>query len=131
MKNKGFTLLEILIVVVIIGILASLAIPRYEKTVEHSRGTEAIANLNILRGAELRFWGEYDEIATNFNDLDVENIQDNSSTYFTYSLDSYDNTTGNFTITATRQSVPPGIYEGDTITIDQDGNLDGTWPFVP
>ncbi len=49
---KGFTLAEVLIVTVILGILAGLAIPSYTNSVEQSRANEAQANLNIIYTAE-------------------------------------------------------------------------------
>ena len=51
-KNRGFTLLELLIVTVILGVAAGLAIPAYNLTVEQSRGNEAKINLNIIYMAE-------------------------------------------------------------------------------
>ena len=42
-KNQsGFTLLEIIIVIIIVGVLASLALPKFFNTVEFSRSSEAL-----------------------------------------------------------------------------------------
>ena len=53
--TRGFTLLELLMVVIIIAILASIALPQYFKTVERSRGSEALQILATIRGAEQRY----------------------------------------------------------------------------
>jgi len=49
---RGFTLLELIIVVITIAILVSLAVPQYSKAVERAREKEAIANLKLIQAAE-------------------------------------------------------------------------------
>ena len=51
-RRKGFTLIEILVVVLIIGILAAVAVPGYMKVIEKSRATQAISTLNQIAKAQ-------------------------------------------------------------------------------
>ncbi|WP_428897515.1 prepilin-type N-terminal cleavage/methylation domain-containing protein [Parelusimicrobium proximum] len=48
LKNKGFTLIEIAVVVVIIAVLAALSVPMYQKSVERSKATEAASILSKI-----------------------------------------------------------------------------------
>jgi len=48
-NKSGFTLLEIIIVIIIVGVLASLALPRLFNTVEFSRSTEALNTIGGLK----------------------------------------------------------------------------------
>ena len=54
-QNKGFTMLEIVIVIIIVGILSTLAIPRFTSTVERVRAAEGVQMLTALLGAQKAF----------------------------------------------------------------------------
>jgi prepilin-type N-terminal cleavage/methylation domain-containing protein len=50
--KKGFTLVELMIVVAIMGVLAAIAVPLYTGYIEDARQSEATANLQVIRTLE-------------------------------------------------------------------------------
>ena len=57
-SRKGFTLVELLVVIIIVGVLASVAIPLMSGYVNRAKKTEAIAALGTIRSAERAYFAE-------------------------------------------------------------------------
>jgi type IV pilus assembly protein PilA len=63
-NKKGFTLIELMIVVAIIGILAAIAIPNFLKFQAKSKQSEAKTNLKGVYTAETGYFGEQNTYGT-------------------------------------------------------------------
>ena len=68
-SQKGFTLVELMIVVAIIGVLASIAIPNFTKFQARSKQAEPRANLKALFVAERSYFSERDSFSSSMSDV--------------------------------------------------------------
>ncbi len=57
-ESAGFTMLELMVVVVIIGILSAVAIPSYRKFIAQAKSSEAVTNLNAIARGAVRYYHE-------------------------------------------------------------------------
>jgi len=108
MFKKGFTLLEVLIVVIIIGILAAIALPQYTSTIEKARSAEATSNIGALRSSMDRYWYDQSALAASYTAatidlLDIDNPNNDTGRLYNYTLtDTSSATTKTYTIEAKR-----------------------------
>ena len=113
LRQLGFTLIELCIVVVIVAILAAVAIPSYQKYVRDSRRQEAqqgLLTLSLLMERSFARAGSYP------NTLPSTDLP---TAYYSFSLDASSSATS-FKI----QAAPTGAQSGDscgTMTLNQAG----------
>jgi len=130
MRRKwGFSLMELLIVVFIVGILAAMALPGYGRMVERTVVRDARATLNLIYQAERMY--RLDQTVPSYGTLNnlinsryLPNPEPNTS--WDYAVLGVGAAT--FTGQATRTG---GQFNGNTVTLDQnfDGkNYGGTHP---
>lgn len=62
-KHKGFSLIELLIVVVIIGIIASLSIPYLVKAIGKAENTQGYAGLKVISKAQVTYFARNNRFA--------------------------------------------------------------------
>lgn len=94
MNKRGFTLIEMIIIVIVVGILSFISVPLYKGHVEKAKLTEGYALLGALREAQLKYYVEYGEFLpstlangyVNYNPTcysAVLNLDARSNKYFT------------------------------------------------
>ncbi len=85
-NNKGFTLIELIMVTIILGILAAVAVPRYMGTVNQAEAAAEKAVVDALRAAvenystqEFLEEGRYDYPENPFTLVDVDGYDDSNA----------------------------------------------------
>jgi type IV pilus assembly protein PilA len=100
LMHAGFTLIELMIVVAIIGILAAIAIPNFIKFQARSKQSEAKANLKAIFTAQKAFFQERDRFSTLTGELGFEPERNNRYAYFLTNTGNIQARTGAALVTA-------------------------------
>ena len=110
---KGFTLIELMIVVAIIGILAAIAIPNFIKFQARSKQSEAKANMKAMFTAEKAFFQEKDRFSTFVGEVGFAPERNNRYAYFLTSNISPDTRSGTTATTSTTaQGIQADVFKG-------------------
>lgn len=127
-KQKGFTLVELMIVIVIIGVLAAVAVPIYTNNVTKAKMSEADAALGSVRTQLRVYYGENGSypvqasaaavVGASWNDISTGEL---NGKYFADASYTYLSADGvSYTL-----SCAPGTVLATARTMDQGGTLAG------
>ena len=118
--RKGFTLVELAVVIIIIGVLASFAVPRFLDSVERSKAGEAFNYLAAIRSAQERYQIRQ---GTDCDDITKLDIQMPNPKYFSVGTPAAGSTSSledSWTLTLTRAGAAGG-YGAYTVTFTDQG----------
>jgi len=121
-RQEGFTLIELMIVVAIIGILAAIAIPNFMQYQAKSKQSEAKTNLGGIYTSEVAYFGENNAYSNSFNAIGFQ-VASTGTQRYTFTI-------GGTALTANGNTCPMGKSEGLSLnppgfTAMATGNIDG------
>ena len=112
MNKQGFTMLELMMVVLIISILAAIALPKYQRAVLKAKTVEAVTTAKSVMDAAAIYAAAYRECPAQLSDLDIriagiDSADPTQATgkYWQYALGNYDAKACYVDITAINQPV--------------------------
>ena len=129
---NAFTLVEVMVVLVVIGVLAAFCVPSFQKAMEQSRADIAVANLRAVWAAQRLFWLEHQYYAGKGEDDPTEGLDileemgllklDSDDRYSYYFDQDSPPTNNTFLAVAERDG---SDYWSGQLTINEKGKIEG------
>ncbi|MDP7061580.1 MAG: prepilin-type cleavage/methylation domain-containing protein [Planctomycetota bacterium] len=116
-KKSAFSLVELTIIVVTLGVLATFAVPRFMTLAEKTKASEAFTYLTQIENAQGRYNAEHGKYAKKTKELDVKL---DKPEFFDVTSPSSSDWDTNWEMTLTRNGASSG-YARYTVVFDQDG----------
>ena len=115
----GFTIVELLITTIIIGVLIAISVPMYLRHAEQAMGAKALENINNIFNAQMIYVVDNETFTNNRAVLNTYSPIGPDDADWGYSITATQDT---FIITATRTS-PNATYNGNTITMNEQSTI--------
>jgi type IV pilus assembly protein PilE len=123
-RHVGFTLLELLVVIVVLGLLLSIAVPNYSAYVERSRRSDARSALLEIASAQERIYFERNQYTGTVTDVWSHQIGGkavSSEGFYEIEVVLTDKDPNRFTATARVQGKQAGDADCTSFSIDDTG----------